>query len=110
MPRSDRSRRRRGGFPFVSIGKPPRPRDDRRLRDFFLIARPPLLALVQGGEWPSRRYSHFVYVTLLPTKGHLRYVGSDSLVTSSNAQTPVGGRRPPLQYLEIQAKQSLELT
>src|SRR3989442_3273156 len=24
------------------------------LRDIFLIARPPLLAVVQGGEWPAR--------------------------------------------------------
>ena len=28
---------------LFSIGKPPRPRDQRRLRGIFLIARPPLL-------------------------------------------------------------------
>src|SRR5262245_46889813 len=40
-----------GWFSFsVSIGKPPRPRGQRTLRDIFLIARPPLLALMQGGE------------------------------------------------------------
>ena len=54
MSRSHRSGRSRGGFPFASIGKPPRPRDQRRLRDIFLIARPPLLAVMQGGEWPAR--------------------------------------------------------
>ncbi|PYS54031.1 MAG: hypothetical protein DMG13_10030 [Acidobacteria bacterium] len=32
------------------MGKPPRPRDQRRLRNHFLIARPPLLAVMQGGE------------------------------------------------------------
>jgi len=37
-------------FLFVSIGKPPRPRDQRMLRDILLIARPPLLAVMQGGE------------------------------------------------------------
>src|SRR6266581_1344849 len=46
--RSHRSRRSRGGFPFGFIGKPPRPRDKRMLRDIFLMARPPLLR--QGGE------------------------------------------------------------
>ena len=40
ISRSDRSGRSRGGFPYASIGKPPRPRDQRRLRDIFLIARP----------------------------------------------------------------------
>src|SRR5215470_16267287 len=35
----------------VSIGKPPRPRGQRMLRDIFLIARPPLLAVMQGGEF-----------------------------------------------------------
>ena len=40
-----------GWFSFVfSIGKPPRPRDQQKLRDIFLIARPPLLAVMQGGE------------------------------------------------------------
>ncbi|PYS54211.1 MAG: hypothetical protein DMG13_09075 [Acidobacteria bacterium] len=42
--------------PFVFIGKPPRPRSQRRLRNNFLIARPPLLAVMQGGELP---YSNF---------------------------------------------------
>src|SRR5262245_21403101 len=35
----------------VSIGKPPRPRGQRTLRDILLIARPPLLAVMQGGEF-----------------------------------------------------------
>jgi hypothetical protein len=43
ISRSHRSGRRRGGFPFVLIGKPPRPRDKRMLRDVFLdrSATPP---------------------------------------------------------------------
>src|SRR5689334_22591736 len=40
-------------FLSFSIGKPPRPRSQRRLRSIFLIVRPPLLAVVQGGEWHS---------------------------------------------------------
>src|SRR5262245_905909 len=51
MTRRLLSGRRRGGFPFLFKRKPPRPRDQRRLRDFFLIARPPLLAVMQGGEY-----------------------------------------------------------
>src|SRR5215510_8980565 len=43
ISRSHRSRRSRGGFPLVSIGKPPRPRDQRMLRDIFIdrAATPP---------------------------------------------------------------------
>ena len=37
-------------FLVFSIGKPPRPRDQRMLRSILLVARPPLLALMQGGE------------------------------------------------------------
>ncbi|HYR42334.1 MAG TPA: hypothetical protein VER98_04895, partial [Terriglobia bacterium] len=44
-------------FLFVSIGKPPRPRDQRMLRDIFLIARPPLLAVMQGGEYATPKRS-----------------------------------------------------
>src|SRR5882672_12513182 len=46
-------------FLFVSIGKPPRPRDQRMLRDILLIARPPLLAVMQGGKWPLRNVRTF---------------------------------------------------
>src|SRR5436190_10788692 len=45
-------------FLLFSIGKPPRPRAQRRLRDIFLIARPPLLAVMQGGE-----YARFQFFT-----------------------------------------------
>src|SRR5215467_11648019 len=41
---------------LFSAGKPPRPRVQRRLRDVLLIARPPLLAAMQGGEWPSFKF------------------------------------------------------
>src|SRR5215475_11213848 len=42
----------------VSIGKPPRPRAQRTLRDIFLIARPPLLAVMQGGDFCTPRFIH----------------------------------------------------
>ena len=38
-------------FLIVLIGKPPRPRYSRLLRAVFLIARPPLLAVMQGGDY-----------------------------------------------------------
>src|SRR5262245_48842474 len=34
-----------------SIGTPPRSREKRMLRDNFLIARPPLLAVMRGGDY-----------------------------------------------------------
>src|SRR5262245_31934215 len=37
-------------FLVPSIGTPPRPREKRMLRNIFLIARPPLLAVMRGGE------------------------------------------------------------
>src|SRR5262249_31055168 len=52
-----------GWFSFsVSIGKPPRPRNQRRLRGILLIARPPLLAVMQGGEYARFQiHSHSWY-------------------------------------------------
>src|SRR3989442_15104451 len=47
-----------GGFPFALIGKPPRPRYKWRLRDIPLIARPPLLAVMQGGECACSKLIH----------------------------------------------------
>jgi len=44
---------------LFSIGKPPRLRDQWMLRDIFLLARPPLLAVMQGGEFlrsPATRF------------------------------------------------------
>jgi uncharacterized protein YqhQ len=38
-------------FLIVLIGKPPRPRCNRMLRAVFLIARLPLLAVMQGGDY-----------------------------------------------------------
>src|SRR5438477_8820045 len=38
-------------FLIVLIGKPPRPRCKRMLRAVFFIARPPLLAVMQGGDY-----------------------------------------------------------
>src|SRR5467141_1389433 len=45
-------------FLLFSIGKPPRPRYQWRLRDIPLIARPPLLAVMQGGECASSKLFH----------------------------------------------------
>ena len=38
-------------FLVRSIGTPPCPRNKRMLRSIFLIARPPLLAVMRGGEF-----------------------------------------------------------
>src|SRR5215467_2260366 len=52
----------------LSVGKPPRPRFQRMLRSIFLIARPPLLAVMQGGDYcafapvaPFTRSANTVY-------------------------------------------------
>jgi hypothetical protein len=50
--RSHRSRRSRGGFPFVP---------KRRLRDILLIARPPLLAVMQGGDCATPKHLHIFF-------------------------------------------------
>jgi hypothetical protein len=44
-------------FLLHPVGKPARPRDQRMLRDIFLIARPPLLAVMQGGEYAAPKRS-----------------------------------------------------
>src|SRR5690242_1865436 len=49
-----------GVFLWYSIGKQPRPRVRGRLGVIFLTARPPLLAVMQGGEYSlTTIYSHF---------------------------------------------------
>ena len=51
-----------GWFSFVfSIGKPPRPRDQQMLRGILLIARPPLLAVMQGGEYARFQFVYTFY-------------------------------------------------
>src|SRR5947209_1425603 len=51
-PRFTTLHHRKEWFSFLfSIGKPPRPRDQRTLREILLVARPPLLAVMQGGEY-----------------------------------------------------------
>src|SRR5206468_11249821 len=42
---------RPGGFPMKTNGKPPRLRQLRWLREIFLMTQPPLLAVVQGGDY-----------------------------------------------------------
>src|SRR5204862_7259825 len=54
-------------FLIVLIGKPPRPRCKRMLRAVFLIARPPLLAVMQGGDY--RLISIHSHVHRLPLQG-----------------------------------------
>ena len=46
-----RSIKKSRSYLLFPIGKPPRPRDQRTLREIFLVARPPLLAVMQGGEY-----------------------------------------------------------
>src|SRR5437870_250809 len=61
ISRSHRNGRSRGGFPFVSIGKPPRLRSQRMLRNIFLIAQPPL-AVMQGDDYAARfQFVHTFY-------------------------------------------------
>src|SRR2546427_10258707 len=48
ISRSHRSRRSRGGFPFVLNRKTTPASRQRRLRDILLIARPPLLCRVES--------------------------------------------------------------
>jgi hypothetical protein len=51
ISRSIRCLRGRGGVPIKTKGKPPRLRRLRWLRDIFLVTQPPLLAVMQGGEY-----------------------------------------------------------
>jgi hypothetical protein len=39
------------------------------LRDHFLFARPPLLAAMQGGEWPRLQFVHTFYDCAAQVKG-----------------------------------------
>src|SRR5437762_1971432 len=50
-------------FLIVLIGKPPRPRCKRMLRAVFLIARPPLLAVMQGGDYRLISIHSHVHMT-----------------------------------------------
>src|SRR5438552_5078532 len=62
MSRSHRSKRSRGGFPFVLNRKTTPASRSRRLRDILLIARPPLLAVMQEGEYAcSKHWGHFFH-------------------------------------------------
>src|ERR1051326_1647262 len=55
---------------LFSIGKPPRPRGQRRLRNIFLVARLPLLAVMPGGESASPK---LLDIFLQPHKPHLQW-------------------------------------
>src|SRR5213593_2302950 len=48
-------------FLLFSFGKPPRPRYQRMLRGILSIARPPLLAVMQGGECARFQFVHTFY-------------------------------------------------
>src|SRR5262245_42823344 len=65
--RSNLSWEQTGWFTFGFLGKPPRPSGQWRLRKIFLNARPPLLAVMQGGD-----YGPFQTLQLLslPSSGH----------------------------------------
>jgi hypothetical protein len=63
ISRSNKSRRRRGGVPFVFNRDTTSSAQKTRLRDIFLIARPLLLAVMRGGEFaslPIRSHAHSV--------------------------------------------------
>src|SRR5712671_51012 len=45
---------RTGWFSLITNGKPPRLRQRRWLRDIFLMTQPPLLAVMQGGDYNYR--------------------------------------------------------
>src|SRR5437588_8256809 len=61
ISRSHQSRRSRGGFPFVLNRKTTPASRSRRLRDILLIARPPLLAVMQGGEYAGSKHWGFFH-------------------------------------------------
>src|SRR5712671_3966693 len=46
---------RTGWFSLITNGKPPRLPQRRLLRDIFLMTHPPLLAVMQGGEYARLR-------------------------------------------------------
>jgi hypothetical protein len=49
-------------FRSETKGKPPRLRPLRWLRDILLVTQPPLLAVMQGGEYRSVQLIHRFYV------------------------------------------------
>src|SRR6185295_4727776 len=59
-------------FRSSTNGKPPRLHRRRWLRDFFLMMQPPLLAVMQGGEWPYSTYS------FTPIRSHVLYTPAQS--------------------------------
>src|SRR5438876_1925333 len=62
MTRSHRNRRRRGGFPLVRGRKTTPSSRIRMLREILLSARPPLLAVMQGGEYDRPNSSLIQYL------------------------------------------------
>src|SRR4029450_3021774 len=68
-------------------GKPPRLRPIRWLREIFLMTQPPLLAVMQGGDYRARFqfihifYDHRYSKTLVPIH----------LLQATNVVTPLGG-------------------
>src|SRR5438105_2609593 len=48
-------------FRMRTKGKPPRLRQVRWLRDIFLMTQPPLLAVMQGGEYARFQFIHTFY-------------------------------------------------
>src|SRR5437867_6908094 len=84
-----------GWFSFwFSIGKPPRPRDQRKLRDILLLARPPLLAVMQGGEYARFQFVHSSY-----DRRQLQQFARSPAVREAQArQRAASINRPPLQW------------
>src|SRR6184192_3185428 len=74
-----------GWFSFLfSIGKPPRPRDQRTLREIFLVARPPLLAVMQGGEYARFHVRSHLLRPLRPGLNSCRRFAAELLLLQSH--------------------------
>ena len=80
-------------FLLFVIGKPPRPRGLWMLRDIFLLARPPLLAVMQGGEYrtpASPLQSTVVFRNLYPEEFAMTH---RSLLLNGRDITLPGGKQ-----------------
>src|SRR5215510_10657055 len=62
-------------FLVRSIGTPPCPRKKRMLRSIFLIARPPLLAVMRGGEFALLKMAPIARYDTNPTCTEQEYFG-----------------------------------
>src|SRR5262245_2910061 len=76
-------------FLVPSIGTPPRPREKRMLRNIFLIARPPLLAVMQGGEFAILKNSPYPTLDSSASKEGNRNRSEGHLTSFSTQRNPI---------------------